>query len=238
MKATGLNEATDWQNATAFGLTAGFHSLDEAEIDRWKENVQAGNLYINRGITGAIVQRQPFGGWKRSSIGPGAKAGGPNYVNLFRVLNDRNPEGKEDYRKVFREYFSKEHDPSGLRSESNQFRYRPCKGVLLRLAEPDPKVEALARAASETCAVPLMISRASEESDEELAQRLPELVDHIEFVRTTGESPGDLLLRKIARLDLNWINAPLVTNGRIELTRWMREQSVTETRHRYGNLIK
>jgi RHH-type proline utilization regulon transcriptional repressor/proline dehydrogenase/delta 1-pyrroline-5-carboxylate dehydrogenase len=42
--------------------------------------VQAGNLYVNRGITGAIVQRQPFGGWKRSSVGAGSKAGGPNYL--------------------------------------------------------------------------------------------------------------------------------------------------------------
>jgi RHH-type proline utilization regulon transcriptional repressor/proline dehydrogenase/delta 1-pyrroline-5-carboxylate dehydrogenase len=39
-----------------------------------------GNLYVNRGITGAIVQRQPFGGWKRSSVGAGTKAGGPNYL--------------------------------------------------------------------------------------------------------------------------------------------------------------
>ncbi|MDQ1531618.1 MAG: RHH-type transcriptional regulator, proline utilization regulon repressor / proline dehydrogenase, partial [Microbacteriaceae bacterium] len=42
--------------------------------------VQAGNLYVNRGTTGAIVGRQPFGGWKRSAVGPGAKAGGPNYL--------------------------------------------------------------------------------------------------------------------------------------------------------------
>jgi RHH-type proline utilization regulon transcriptional repressor/proline dehydrogenase/delta 1-pyrroline-5-carboxylate dehydrogenase len=42
--------------------------------------VQAGNLYVNRGITGAIVRRQPFGGWKKSSVGPGAKAGGPSYL--------------------------------------------------------------------------------------------------------------------------------------------------------------
>lgn len=42
--------------------------------------MQAGNLYVNRGITGAIVQRQPFGGWKRSAVGAGAKAGGPNYL--------------------------------------------------------------------------------------------------------------------------------------------------------------
>jgi RHH-type proline utilization regulon transcriptional repressor/proline dehydrogenase/delta 1-pyrroline-5-carboxylate dehydrogenase len=42
--------------------------------------MQAGNLYVNRGTTGAIVRRHPFGGWKGSSFGPGAKAGGPNYV--------------------------------------------------------------------------------------------------------------------------------------------------------------
>ena len=42
--------------------------------------VEAGNLYVNRGTTGAIVRRQPFGGWKRSSVGAGTKAGGPNYL--------------------------------------------------------------------------------------------------------------------------------------------------------------
>src|SRR5262249_14147255 len=42
--------------------------------------IGAGNLYVNRPITGAIVRRQPFGGWKQSVFGPGAKAGGPNYV--------------------------------------------------------------------------------------------------------------------------------------------------------------
>src|SRR5262249_1718188 len=47
---------------------------------RWVDRVEAGNLYVNRPITGAIVGRQPFGGWKASSVGPGAKAGGPNYV--------------------------------------------------------------------------------------------------------------------------------------------------------------
>src|SRR5690606_2405619 len=50
------------------------------DLAQWLDGVQAGNLYVNRGITGAIVQRQPFGGWKRSSVGPGAKAGGPNYL--------------------------------------------------------------------------------------------------------------------------------------------------------------
>lgn len=88
MRAATLDEAIALQNATGFGLTAGLHSLDSAEIAHWVDSVQAGNLYVNRSITGAIVQRQPFGGWKRSAVGPGAKAGGPNY--LF-ALGDFEP---------------------------------------------------------------------------------------------------------------------------------------------------
>ncbi|WP_423922635.1 proline dehydrogenase family protein [Frigoribacterium sp. 2-23] len=80
MTADTLDEAIELQNATDFGLTAGLHTLDPVELGTWLDRVQAGNLYVNRGITGAIVRRQPFGGWKRSSVGPGAKAGGPNYL--------------------------------------------------------------------------------------------------------------------------------------------------------------
>ncbi len=80
MRAADLDEAIRWQNQPAYGLTAGLHALDPAEIDRWRDAVHAGNLYVNRGTTGAIVRRQPFGGWKRSVVGPGAKAGGPDYV--------------------------------------------------------------------------------------------------------------------------------------------------------------
>jgi RHH-type proline utilization regulon transcriptional repressor/proline dehydrogenase/delta 1-pyrroline-5-carboxylate dehydrogenase len=80
MRADTLDDALELQNATPFGLTGGLHSLDEAEIGHWLESVHVGNAYVNRHITGAIVQRQPFGGWKGSVVGPGAKAGGPNYV--------------------------------------------------------------------------------------------------------------------------------------------------------------
>ena len=80
MRARTLDEALDLQNAPAFGLTGGLQSLDEAEIDHWLDRVEVGNAYVNRHITGAIVQRQSFGGWKDSVVGPGAKAGGPNYV--------------------------------------------------------------------------------------------------------------------------------------------------------------
>jgi RHH-type proline utilization regulon transcriptional repressor/proline dehydrogenase/delta 1-pyrroline-5-carboxylate dehydrogenase len=80
MTAATLDEAIELQNATDYGLTAGIHSLDPDEVMRWTDQVDAGNLYVNRGITGAIVRRQPFGGWKRSTVGASAKAGGPNYL--------------------------------------------------------------------------------------------------------------------------------------------------------------
>jgi RHH-type proline utilization regulon transcriptional repressor/proline dehydrogenase/delta 1-pyrroline-5-carboxylate dehydrogenase len=80
MTAATLDEAVILQNDIDYGLTSGIHSLDSGEIAAWLEGIQAGNLYVNRGITGAIVQRQPFGGWKKSAVGAGTKAGGPNYL--------------------------------------------------------------------------------------------------------------------------------------------------------------
>ena len=80
MTAPNLKAAIALQNSVDYGLTAGIHSLNSQEITDWLARVQAGNAYVNRGITGAIVQRQPFGGWKKSAVGPGAKAGGPNYL--------------------------------------------------------------------------------------------------------------------------------------------------------------
>ncbi len=83
MRAKNFDHAIHLANGTPYGLTSGLHSLDEREHTRWSEQIIAGNLYINRTITGAIVRRQPFGGCKASSFGRGAKAGGPNYVLQF-----------------------------------------------------------------------------------------------------------------------------------------------------------
>jgi RHH-type proline utilization regulon transcriptional repressor/proline dehydrogenase/delta 1-pyrroline-5-carboxylate dehydrogenase len=80
MTADTLEEAIAIQNQIEYGLTAGLHSLNPDELGVWLDTIQAGNLYVNRGITGAIVQRQPFGGWKKSAVGAGTKAGGPNYL--------------------------------------------------------------------------------------------------------------------------------------------------------------
>lgn len=81
MTAETLDEAISMVNEIDYGLTSGLHSLDRDEIALWLRRIEAGNLYVNRGITGAIVRRQPFGGWKKSAIGAGTKAGGPSYLH-------------------------------------------------------------------------------------------------------------------------------------------------------------
>lgn len=83
MRYEKLHEAVALVNQTGFGLTSGLESLDDREQAEWKAGIRAGNLYINRGTTGAIVLRQPFGGMGKSAFGPGLKAGGPNYVAQF-----------------------------------------------------------------------------------------------------------------------------------------------------------
>ena len=83
MCADDLEAAIDLVNQTGYGLTSGLESLDKREQAVWKSRIQAGNLYINRGTTGAIVLRQPFGGLRKSALGSGIKAGGPNYVSQF-----------------------------------------------------------------------------------------------------------------------------------------------------------
>ncbi|GAB4237554.1 MAG: bifunctional proline dehydrogenase/L-glutamate gamma-semialdehyde dehydrogenase [Chlamydiales bacterium] len=80
MRAENLEQAIHFANGTPYGLTSGLHSLDEREHLQWLNQIKVGNCYINRTITGAVVQRQPFGGCKQSSFGPGIKVGGPNYL--------------------------------------------------------------------------------------------------------------------------------------------------------------
>src|SRR5699024_9390621 len=163
MSAETLDDAIDYVNAVPYGLTSGIHSLDPEEIATWTEQVAAGNLYINRGITGAIVRRQPFGGWKRSAIGPGTKAGGPNYLMALTDWQDDPstvpPTTDQLADKLSRtgsplleagdlawlstavaadavavETFTGQHDISNLQVEVNVLRYRPVP-VAIRLTE-------------------------------------------------------------------------------------------------------
>ena len=90
MRVDTLEEAIEAVNEVDYGLTSGLHTLDTEELAMWLDSIEAGNLYVNRGITGAIVRRQPFGGWKRSAIGSTTKAGGPSYLlGLGDIESDR-----------------------------------------------------------------------------------------------------------------------------------------------------
>jgi RHH-type proline utilization regulon transcriptional repressor/proline dehydrogenase/delta 1-pyrroline-5-carboxylate dehydrogenase len=83
MRARDLDDAFRIANGTDFALTAGFFSRSPANIERAKAELVAGNVYINRSCTGAVVGRHPFGGFKMS--GGGTKAGGEDYLLNFVV---------------------------------------------------------------------------------------------------------------------------------------------------------
>jgi RHH-type proline utilization regulon transcriptional repressor/proline dehydrogenase/delta 1-pyrroline-5-carboxylate dehydrogenase len=81
IRAATLDEAFAILNGTDYALTGGIFSRSPAHLDRARRELMVGNLYLNRGITGALVGRQPFGGFKMSGIG--SKAGGPDYLLQF-----------------------------------------------------------------------------------------------------------------------------------------------------------
>ncbi len=81
IRARDLDDALKIANGTEYALTGGLFSRSPAHIDRVKREFRVGNLYINRSITGALVDRQPFGGFKLSGIG--TKAGGTDYLREF-----------------------------------------------------------------------------------------------------------------------------------------------------------
>jgi RHH-type proline utilization regulon transcriptional repressor/proline dehydrogenase/delta 1-pyrroline-5-carboxylate dehydrogenase len=108
LKARDLDEALDMANGTDYALTGGFFSRSPDNIERVKARLEAGNVYINRSCTGAIVERHPFGGFKMS--GSGTKAGGEDYLLQFlvpRVVTENTtrhgfaPEQTPEYRDEF-----------------------------------------------------------------------------------------------------------------------------------------
>ena len=83
LRAADLDQAIAIANGTEYALTGGLYSRSPAHIERVRRGMRVGNLYINRSITGAIVNRQPFGGFQLSGIG--TKAGGPDYLREFLI---------------------------------------------------------------------------------------------------------------------------------------------------------
>jgi RHH-type proline utilization regulon transcriptional repressor/proline dehydrogenase/delta 1-pyrroline-5-carboxylate dehydrogenase len=181
-----LEQGIEYANSSEYGLTAGLQSLNEDERQVWRDRIEAGNLYINRGITGAIVRRQPFGGMKRSAFGGGVKAGGPNYVSCFVELTENElPEtsvnspfdefaGEEKDKnrlnyaagslaKAWQDEFSQEKDVSHIYGEENIFRYLPLKSVGFRVEEKDSLADVLiVLLAASIAGTPLTVSISAE----------------------------------------------------------------------------
>lgn len=281
MRAKNFEDALRLQNESNFGLTGGIQTLDRREIERWKKEVEVGNAYVNRPITGAIVRRQPFGGWKRSVVGPGAKAGGPNYVLQFAKWRECElpeeagaevggwlcekfcgilPESVKrlgaasvSYARWWRDEFSVSHDPSSILGEANVFRYRIRGPILVGAHNMNPEDVALVLLAGWTTGVELILSdhpgreecaalteaagvKYSEETPMELCKRVES--QGSDFDRIRALQPPKELREVSYHSGLEIIDWPILANGRLELLHYLREQTVSETLHRYGNIVR
>jgi RHH-type transcriptional regulator, proline utilization regulon repressor / proline dehydrogenase / delta 1-pyrroline-5-carboxylate dehydrogenase len=287
MRAEDVEEALAFANAVPFGLTGGIHTLDDREIARWQDQIQVGNAYVNRSITGAIVRRQPFGGWKGSNVGPGAKAGGPNYVlqlgtwhqvdlptrqadpapGVAAVLERCQHLSSDDhvralwqasarsYAWAWQSHYCQEHDPSQILGELNLFRYRPVRGIMVRV-EVDTALGPLVQIvlAALTCEAPLTVSLSPGRDDldwlADLSAVQVVIEDEASLIARLGA--GDTVydrLRAIGPLSttlrralntagISVVDVPVLANGRLELRYYLREQALSQTIHRYGNIIK
>ena len=242
MVSPDLETSVSWQNATDFGLTAGIQSLDPKECEYWIENVEAGNLYVNRGVTGAIVNRQPFGGWRRSSVGATAKAGGANYVATLRNWNQMNHflPMKEAANKWLKSTGTLAIDHSGLSVEQNIQRYRRFKkGFLVRIESGTSKDEldflnwlkmdlgVITRLSSDSL-IPGLANLVVESADE-FANHAKEF-DRVRWLSAEVPPVNELMINGIS-----CDRRPVTSRGDIEISRWFLEQSVSITQHRYGN---
>ncbi|MGP1623397.1 bifunctional proline dehydrogenase/L-glutamate gamma-semialdehyde dehydrogenase [Bacteroides heparinolyticus] len=249
-----LQETIRSINNLEYGLTSGLQSLDENEQALWKNTMCAGNLYINRGITGAIVNRQPFGGMKFSAIGGGLKAGGPNYCSSFVKITDK-PDSNTDYRKSYAEAFAKEfahaRDINNLYGEQNVLRYLPVERMVLRLFPGDSNEEARMIAfAAQTCHTPLVISFGEDDDrTEALAstgcplkkedlKTFYDSLDNYYRIRTCSSDIPDGFYKEVSAMNMYVATAPPVKNGRVELLHYLKEQSITFEYHRYGSITE
>ncbi|MGZ0185806.1 MAG: aldehyde dehydrogenase family protein, partial [Acidimicrobiales bacterium] len=237
-----LTEAIEVQNAVDYGLTGGIHSLDPAEVDAWLDAVEVGNAYVNRAITGAVVQRQPFGGWKRSSVGVGAKAGGPDYLLQLGTWAPARDLSEVDADELaiaddawWEDHYGVSHDPTGLFCEANILRYRPFPDLIVRVG-PGATTAELDRvmAASARCGVVPLVSRATVDDDATFAGTLS--AHRFGRIRSVG-FVSELIRRAAIAAEVDLVDEAVTASGRLELRHYLREQAVSRTLHRFGNLV-
>ncbi len=296
MRFERLHDAIALVNQTGYGLTSGLASLDEREQAEWIAGVRAGNLYINRPTTGALVLRQPFGGMGKSAFGPAMKAGGPNYVaqfmefteagelveveshddpllpDLVDALHNLAPEDAapaqvrralaavRSYARNFRDEFGRRHDHFHLLGQDNFRCYLPEREMRVRIGEADSFFENIARlAAARIAGCRITVSHAApfashttqllhrltedwaggiefiEETDAQLAAAIR--ARQSDRIRFAGEDRVPRVVREAAaETGLYLADAPVLSEGRVELLWYLREQSISHDYHRYGNL--
>jgi RHH-type proline utilization regulon transcriptional repressor/proline dehydrogenase/delta 1-pyrroline-5-carboxylate dehydrogenase len=189
------------------------------------------------------VNRQPFGGWKRSSVGPNAKAGGENYLATLRnwkKLQHFLPM-KEQALRWWKSIGSQSIDRAGLVTEANLQRYRSySKGFLVRIDSGNSKDEiSYLEWLRNNLSVKIVYSSPDlingltnviVESVDEFVERANE-VDRVRWL-SIEPAPTYQLLKNGITCDPRAI----AQRGDIELSRWFLEQSVAITQHRYGNV--
>lgn len=246
MRYKSLEEAIALQNTPSYGLTGGVHTLDDAEAHQWSEEVEVGNAYVNRHITGAIVRRQPFGGWKRSCLGHRAKAGGPNYVASLGTWRSQGPVdvGRELTRAaVLWAQLARGVDESGLVAEANVWRLRPVRQAVVRIEHalsPDELRFCLGVAAIVGTHVSLSVAdpglaggrAALVETGEAFVARVAATL--LQRVRYLG--PPGLLSAQLMDAGPEVVIEPVVMMAERELLCWSREQTLSWSRHRHGNV--
>jgi len=279
--AKNLKNAIDIVNSTPYGLTSGIQTLDFREQKFWQQHIVAGNCYINRTITGAIVGRQPFGGTKASSFGIGMKVGGPNYLMQFvqrgALTSTEACFGICDFEKTFcsildkdeakafrevlcsyalwhTQYFSKRHSMRRLVGQDNYLYFTPRNWLFLLFHDNDTLFDVLCiLSACLICGCTATIGMQDDlrkkcerivsllERKKLIVMNYDEAVTHITrtpqaHIRALSY-PQDAHLNKIAaQMGCFDVTTPS-RQGRLELLHYMREVSLSNEYHRYGNFM-
>jgi len=174
------------------------------------------------------------------------------FCGILPAAAERMRAAAASYAKWWGEEFALSHDPSGVLGESNVFRYRRRGRILVRSEGMTPEEVALVLLAARTCGVKVLLSAGSAqeecdplataanvrwrvEADSELCAGLRSGGKDFERIRTVNPSAD---LRQAAHEEeMEIVDWPVLANGRIELLHYLREQVVSETRHRYGNIM-
>lgn len=239
LEARDLEHGLELLNDTPYGLTAGFFGLREGEQERFAEGMNAGNLYINRGITGAVVGRQPFGGRKASNFGPGAKAGGPGYVAQFCRLGAAKRQTWSLARTSTAELptlaqVMPNEQGTEVMGEENFLRYQPVATAIVVFADAALDDVKRAETAQKLSGGPPL--RFDHHGD----HTVPELLNAIATqacnrVRTVG-TPGEKFVSAAATRDIVLLSDPVSDDPRAEIALFVKEQTISFAYHRYGNL--